>query len=101
MFNDYLANIGIETNRSVGASTHGALHYLKGHSTPNQESLLLSDVSTQDVIDACKRFTSKTSKDPSGFQQNVILSDCELIAPVLVHLANSSFQKGIFLRVER
>ena len=71
-------------------------HYLKKHATPNQENLLLSDVTSQDVIDACKRFTSKTSKDPSGFQQNIILSDCELIAPVLAHLANSSFKEGVF-----
>ena len=95
-FNEYLANIGKQTNQSVGASTHNAQYYLSKHSAANQESLLLSDISNLDVIEACKRFSHKTSKDPSGFQQNILLNDSDIMAPCLAHLANSSFKTGIF-----
>ena len=95
-FNEYLSNIGKETNQSVGTPKHGALHYLKKHSVANQHSLLLSDVSSLDVTDACKNFTNKTSKDPSGFQQNILLNDCDIISPCLAHLVNASFKTGIF-----
>ena len=48
------------------------------------------------MIDACKKFTSKTSSDSAGFQQNIVLQDVDILAPVLAHLINSSQKAGIF-----
>ena len=95
-FNKYLANIGKETNENVGNPKNPAQHYLTKHSQMNQNSLLLSDVSSQDILDACKKFTPKTSTDPNGFQQSIVLQDVNLLAPVLAHLVNCSQRSGIF-----
>ncbi len=76
-FNKYLANIGKETNQNVGNPKHHAQHYLSKHSQTNQNSLLLSDVSSQDVLDACTKFSPKTSTDPNGFQQSIVLQDID------------------------
>ena len=44
----------------------------------------------------CKSFTPKTSCDADGIQQNIVLSDIDIIAPVLAHLVNVSQKTGIF-----
>ena len=95
-FNEYLARIGKETNENVGEPKQQAQHYLSKHIQANQNSLLFSDVSTQDVLDVCQKFTPKTSSDPAGFQQNIVLQDVNLIAPVIAHLVNCSQKSGIF-----
>ena len=95
-FNSYLANIGKETNENVGKPNMGAKDYLMKHVQKNQFSLLFSDVNSENVIDACKKFTNKTSSDAAGFQQYVILQDIDILAPVLAHLINISQQKGVF-----
>ena len=95
-FNKYLANIGKETNENVGKPKQEAQHYLTKHSQANQNALLLSDISSQDVLDVCEKFTPKTSTDPSGFQQNIVLQDACIMAPVLAHLVNCSQKSGIF-----
>ena len=95
-FNDFYAKIGKGTNQSVGPSTHNAKHYLKKHVSINQNSILLNDIIADDVTDACKKFKLKTSKDPLGFQQNIVLSDIHILAPVVAHLINCSQREGIF-----
>ena len=95
-FNHYLANIGKETNEHVGKPTHSDQYYLDKHCRTNQNSLILSNVTSQDVIDVCKKFTLKTSSDSAGFQQNIVLGDVDLLAPVLAHLVNCSQKSGIF-----
>ena len=96
--NEYLANIGKETNASVGKSKKTPIDYLKKHKTRNQNSILLSSVSHYDIIDICKQFKPKTSTDPHGFQQNIILEDVDILAPVLAHLVNCSLKSGVFPR---
>ena len=95
-FNAYYAKIGVETNESVGNPINSSQYYLQKHSKRNTYSLLFSDVSQNDIIEVCKKFTPKTSTDPSGFQQNIILSDVDIMAPVLAHLVNCSQSTGIF-----
>ena len=94
--NEYLANIGKETNESVGTPSKPASSYMKKHADRNQHEILLQDITSADVIEVCKKFTPKTSCDASGMQQNIILSDIELLAPVLAHLVNKSQKTGIF-----
>ena len=94
--NEYLANIGKDTNESVGAPSQTATSYLKKHSDRNQQELQFHDISPADIIEVCKKFTQKTSCDVSGMQQNIILSDIELLAPILAHLVNMSQKTGIF-----
>ena len=94
--NEYLANIGRETNESVGTPLKSPKSYLNKHSARNQHELLLSDISPADGIEVCKKFKPKTSSDMSGLQQNVILSDIGLLAPVMAHLVNTSQKTGIF-----
>ena len=88
--------MGPQTNASVGKSTHGPSHYLHKHTAGNTNSLLLNDVTHHDIIEVCKKFTPKTSKDSAGFKQNIILNDIEILAPVLAHLVNCSQKTGIF-----
>ena len=94
--NSYYASIGPETNESVGKPKHDSHHYLQKHSVKNSNSLLLSDVTHEEVLEVCEKFTAKTSTDPNGFQQNIVLSDIGIIAPVLAHLVNCSQKTGIF-----
>ena len=94
--NEYLANIGKETNESVGTPSVSPRSYLNKHSERNQQELLFSDISPADVIEVCKKFKPKTSCDMSGLQQNIILSDIGLLAPVMAHLVNISMKTGIF-----
>ena len=94
--NEYLANIGKETNESVGNPSKNATCYMNKHSERNQHELSFHDISPADLIEVCKRFTPKTSCDASGMQQNIILSDIGLLAPVLAHLVNISQKTGIF-----
>ena len=94
--NEYLANIGKETNENVGRPKNNAMYYLQKHCDKNQNSLLFSDVNAQDVTEACKKFTLKTSSDSSGFQQNIVLQDIDIIAPVIAHVINMSQETGVF-----
>ena len=94
--NEYLANIGKETNESVGTPNKNASSYMKQHSARNQYELLFQDITPADIVEACKKFTPKTSCDMSGMQQNIILSDIGILAPVLAHLINTSQKTGIF-----
>ena len=95
-FNTYLAKIGKETNENVVTPTTQAKDYLMKQVKKNQSSLLFSDIDAENVIDACKKFTNKTSADAAGFKQNVILQDIDILAPVLAHLINTSQRKGVF-----
>ena len=94
--NEYLANIGKETNESVGTPTRSASSYLHQHSKKNQNELVFNDITASDIIEVCKKFTPKTSCDASGMQQNIILDDIGLLAPALAHLVNISQRTGIF-----
>ena len=69
---------------------------MKQHSKRNQHELLLQDISPDDIIEVCRKFTPKTSCDASGMQQKIIPSDIGLLAPVLAHLVNISQKTGIF-----
>ena len=93
--NEYLANIGKDTNGSVSTPVKTASSYMEKHSDRNQQELLFQDI-TADIIEVCKQFTPKTSCDVSGMQQNIILSDIGLLAPVLAHLVNMSPKNGLF-----
>ena len=94
--NEYLATIGKETNENVGKPKRQATDYLRKHSERNQYSLLFSDVTSDDVVDACNKFTRKTSADGAGFKQNIVLQDIDILAPILAHLINCSQRTGIF-----
>ena len=93
--NNYLFNVGKETNESVGTAKLPPEHYLNQYRQSNEHSILLSDVSINEVLEVCRKLTKKTSCDPSGFKQNLILEDAELIAHVLAHLVNCSMKEGI------
>ena len=94
--NEYQANIGRETNESVGPSNCSASSYLEQHKERNIHEMLFHDVSPSDIIEACKKFTPKTSCDATGIQQNIVLSDIGILAPVLAHLVNVSQSTGVF-----
>ena len=55
---------------------------MKQHSERNQYELLFSDITPEDIIEVCKKFTPKTSRDTSGIQQKIILSDVGLLVGV-------------------
>ena len=94
--NTYLASIGQETNNSVGAAKKDPISYLHQHKNRNINSLAFSEVTDMDIKEVCKKFTPKTSSDVSGFQQNIVLSDIDILAPALARLVNKSQDSGIF-----
>ena len=59
--NTYYANVGKETNESVEKSKKSAQSYLSNHIGTNASELEFHDVSSQDIIESCKRFKPKTS----------------------------------------
>ena len=93
-YNSYVANVGPTTNNTVGAAKHPPDYYLQKHRQRNENSLLLSDVTADDVKSVCQKLTRKTSSDASGFKQNVVLDDTDIMAPVIAHLVNRSQQTG-------
>ena len=93
-FNSYYAKIGKDTNESVGPSKHEPGYYLRKSRARNEQSIFLSDVSSDDVINACKILNPKNSTDPSGFKQSVVLQDAGILAHVLAHLVNCSIETG-------
>ena len=93
--NNYYHSVGNETNKSVGPASFPPGHYLHKYRQSNEHSIMLSDVSIDEVLDVCKNLTKKSSCDPSGFKQSIILQDAELIAHVLTHLVNCSMREGI------
>ena len=94
--NEFLAGIGTETNESVGASKVSAANYLSKHSTRIEQELVLEDVSAAEIIHACENIAPKTSYDVDGIQQKIVISDIEILAPVIAHLVNVSQKTGIF-----
>ena len=93
-FNDYYARIGKDTNESVGTSRQESIHYLRKSRVTNERSIFLSAVTSEDIEDACRNLNPKTSSDPSGFQQNIVLQDACILAHVLAHLVNCSIESG-------
>ena len=94
-FNQYYANIGKETNESVGNPRCNSSHYLNKSRQRNEQSIFLSPVSTDDVLDACRNLNAKSSIDPTGFKQCIVLEDADILAPILAHLVNCSIEKGV------
>lgn len=93
--NQYYFNVGKETNESVGSAKFSSKHYLHKHRKRNEHSILLSDVTTDDVMDVCRNLTPKTSRDSSGFMQSVVLADSGILVHVLSHLMNCSLRTGV------
>ena len=94
--NEFLAGIGKQTNESVGASKVSAANYLSKHSARIEQELVLEDISAAEIIHTCKNITPKTSCDVDGIQQKIVLSDIEILAPVIAHLVNVSLKTGVF-----
>jgi hypothetical protein len=70
--NQYLANIGKETNESVGSAKFSSSDYLKKHLKRNETAILSSEVSMDEVVEVCKNLNPERSTDPSGFQQSIV-----------------------------
>ena len=93
--NDYYANVGPDTNLSVGTSKKTPNFYLNKFSERNSENLTFSDFSENDVIEACRNINIKRSSDAYGLSQAIVLDDIEIIAPIITHIANCSLKEGI------
>lgn len=93
--NQYLSQVGPTTNESVGQPLHPSDHYLRKNSKANKESILLSNVTEQDVKEVCQKINPKTSCDANGLAQNIVLEDIDIMAPVIAHLVNCSQSSGI------
>ena len=93
--NQYLANIGKDTNESVGSARCSSGDYLKKHIKKNEISILTSEVSMDEVTEVCRNLNPKKSIDPSGFRQNIVIHDAGILAPVLTHLINRSIVSGV------
>ena len=92
--NAYFASIGRETNESVGQTNLSAYHLLQTNKARNEHFLPFNKVYARDIIEVCKLMTPKTSMDPHGLKQSIILDDAEILAPILCHLVNSSMKAG-------
>ena len=93
--NQYYADVGKNTNESVGNARLPFEHYLHKHTKRNEHSILFSDITSDDVVDVCKKMTPKSSIDSAGFKQSIVIEDSELLAHVITHLVNSSLKTGI------
>ena len=94
--NEFLAGIGKETNESVGAPKVRAANYLTKHSDRIEQEFVFKDISAAEIVDTCKNIKPKTSYDVDGIQQKIVLSDIEILAPVIAHLVNVSQKSGVF-----
>ena len=94
--NEYLASIGRETNESVGTSQCCASSYLAKHSLRSENVFVFTDVLARDIVEVSKALNPKTSCDAAGIQQNIVLSDIDILAPMLAHLVNVSQKTGVF-----
>ena len=92
--NAYYANVGPETNRSVGASLKSPDHFLCKFAKRNQHELLFTEFTEDEVIQASKNINKKKSCDAYGLSQTVVLNDIDIIAPMIAHIANCSLEEG-------
>ena len=46
-------------------------------------------------INTCKQISKKQSCDIKGLSQAIVLSDIDIISPIVTHIANCSFESGI------
>ena len=94
--NKYYANVGPETNKSVGQSTRNASHFLHKHSKRNPHSIEVEKLTEDDVLTACQKLNKKKSCDAYGLSQGVVLRDADILAPQIAHVVNCTLEKGIF-----
>ena len=92
--NNYFAQVGPETNQSVGPSRKSSNYYLKNFSPRNEHELEETTFTKEDVIQACESINKKKSCDAYGLSQAVVISDADLIAPMIAHIANCCLQEG-------
>ena len=94
LMNSYYSNVGLETNRGVGTSRHTHDYFLNKHMQRNTQNLLLSDFDENDVLEACRLLNPKKSCDAYGLSQMIVLRDIDILAPMIVHIANCSLNSG-------
>ena len=93
-FNSFFASVGPSTNASVGRATKEPRFFYEKAQQRNVNSLLTADFSSEDVVEACKWISKKKSKDAFGLSQATVLSDMDILAPHLAHLATKSVETG-------
>ena len=93
--NNYYANVGPDTNQSVGVSKKSPDHFLTKFKDRNPEQLILQEFTEDDVLEACRHINKKKSCDAYGLSQAVVINDIDIIAPMIVHIANCSLGEGI------
>jgi hypothetical protein len=64
------------------------------HSQINPIIFKPSEVQGKHVIDKCKNIAMKTSTDPYGISQKLILQIIDTLAPVIAHIWNRSIASG-------
>lgn len=93
-FNDFFASVGPKTNQKVDKSIKDPEHYLNKHSQANVSSFQPSEVDGNYVLEKCKNLAMKTSTDPYGISQKLIVQNLDTIAPVIAHIWNRSLASG-------
>ena len=93
--NNFYANVGPDTNQSVGSSKESPHHFLNKFKDRNAEQLMHIEFTDNDVIEACRNINKKTSCDAYGLSQAVVLNDIDIIAPMITHIANCSLREGV------
>ena len=93
--NNYYANVDPDTNQSVGVSKKSADHILTKFNDRNPEQLIHQEFTEDDVLEACRHINKKKSCDAYGLSQAVVINDIDIIAPMIVHIANCSLGEGI------
>ena len=93
--NTYYANVGPDTNKSVGNSKESSDFFLNKFCTRNSEKLPEYKFSEDDIRNACNQIRKKRSCDLHGFSQAVVLSDIDILSPIMTHIANCSLEKGV------
>ena len=94
--NNFFSTIGLSTNQSVGPARHSAKHFLNKFMTRNDTAMEELEFTNEDVNDAYAQLNSKKSCDAYGISQEVILRDKNILLPMILHLANCSFNSGKF-----
>ena len=95
-FNNYFSTIGLSTNQSVGSSRRTAREFFEKFKERATEVIDEEDFTDENVMEACKQLNAKKSCDAFELSQGVVLSDVCLLLPAIKHIANCSFNSGIF-----
>ena len=92
-FNDFYSNVGTTQAATIPHTDTDPLSFLRGLPP---ESLFLHPCTEEETIKATKKLSMKKSKGPDDIPCFILFKNVDILARVITHCINYTFETGIF-----